>query len=193
MRTRPALLFAWLILLLIPANGMQVEEKEKEKEKDGAPLEKSAYFAYVDREFIFTVEVVRPGVPIFNFVSLVDREEKLQAKNIRLELGNRQAVVETFHIEAARNQQPLIVITRRMLPRSSFGFRLEGNFEKARELYGVEISLDKEQFKLAPLSKFDFETLVLKVNRLNLGSPDFADDFRVLKLDFLGSRSSRKR
>ena len=191
MRTRPALLFAWLILLLIPANGMQVEEKEKEKE--GAPLEKSAYFAYVDREFIFTVEVVRPGVPIFNFVSMVDREEKLQAKNIRLILGNRHVATDLFHIEAARNQQPLMVTTLRMHPRSSFGFRLEGNFDKAGELHGVEVKLDEETFKLDPLSKFDFETLVLKVNRLNLGSPDFADDFRVLKLDFLGSRSSRKR
>ncbi len=156
-------------------------------------MEKSAYFAYVDREFIFTVEVVKPGIPLLNFVSMVNREEKLQAKNIRLFLGNRQAVVEIFHIEADRGQQPFKVVSLRMRPRSSFGFRLEGNFGEAEELYGAEINLDKENFKLIPLSKFEFETLVLKVNRLNLGSPDFTDDFRVLKLEFMGSRYSKRR
>ena len=77
MRFQPALLFVSLLLQLIPANGMQEEAEEEQ------PLEKSAYFAYVDREFIFTVEVVKPGIPILNFVSMVDREEKLRPKNIR--------------------------------------------------------------------------------------------------------------
>ncbi|MBN2319262.1 MAG: hypothetical protein JXR49_09305 [Acidobacteria bacterium] len=183
MRYYPGLLYLMLLPLL--AAGELPEEDP--------PLEKSAYFAYVDREFIFTVEVVKPGIPLLNFVSMVDREEILRAKDIRLALGNRQVVVETFNIETALKQPPLIVTTLRMHPRSSFGFRLEGNFGKAKELYGAEIKLDEERFKLEPLSKFNFETLVLKVNRLNLGSPDFSDDFRVLKLDFLGNRSSRRR
>ncbi len=185
MRFHKAILFALLAWGLPTAGGMEAEEDPS--------LEKSAYFAYVDREFIFTVEVVKPGIPILNFVSMVNREETLQAKNIRLTLGNRQAVVEIFHIEANRGQQPFTVVSLRMRSRSSFGFRLEGNFSEAKELYGAEINLDTEKFKLAPLSKFDFETLVLKVNRLNLGSPDFTDDFRVLKLEFMGSRSSKRR
>ena len=185
MRFHKVLIFALLVCVLQTVGSLQAEED--------SPLEKSAYFAYVDREFIFTVEVVKPGVPILNFVSMVDREEKLQAKNVRLSLGNRQEVAEIFHIEANRNQQPFKVISLRIRPRSSFGFRLEGNFGKTKELYGVEITLDREKFKLEPLSEFDFETLVLKVNRLNLGSPDFAEDFRVLKLEFMGSRSTKRR
>jgi hypothetical protein len=156
-------------------------------------LEKSAYFAYVDREFIFTVEVVKPGAPLLNFVSLTDGEEKLTAKNIHLQIGNRQAVTSLFHVEADRYQQPLTVSSLRMHPRSSFGFRLEGNFGNIEELYGVDIDLGEEKFKLAPLSKFEFETLVLKINRLNLGSPDFRDDFRVLNLELIGLRSFSRR
>ena len=45
-----------------------------------------------------------------------------------------------------------------------------------------------EDFKLVPLTSFEFENLALKINRLNLGSPDFSDDWRVLKLDTLGAR-----
>jgi hypothetical protein len=124
---------------------------------------------------------------------MVDREERLRANNIRLALGNRQTTPDIFHIEAGPNQQPFKVTFLRIRPRSSFGFRLEGNFEKTEELHGVEINFENESFKLEPLSKFDFETLVLKVNRLNLGSPDFADDFRVLKLNSLGNRSTKRR
>lgn len=156
-------------------------------------LEKSAFFAYVGREFIFTIEVVEPGAPILNFVSMSEREEKLLAKNIRLFLGNRYASVKLFSIEIDRNQPPLLVSSSRIHPRSSFGFRLEGSLEGVTELYEVEITLENEKFQLVPLSEFDFETLVRKVNRINLGSPDFRDDFRVLKLDLLGSRSSQRR
>jgi len=170
-------LLACIISLTAPAQ----EESE---------LQKSAYFAFVGREYIFTIEVVKAGTPLLNFVSMTDREEKLDAKKILLFLGNRQAAVKLFFIEVDRYQQPLIVSSMRMHPRSSFGFRLQGNFGKTTELHGVEINLGRDTFKLAPLNKFDFETLVRKVNRLNLDSPDFRDDYRVLSLNYIGSRSS---
>jgi hypothetical protein len=185
MRFRSSLLFAFLLCCHLPAPGFSAEGVES--------LEKSAYFAYVDRDYIFTIEVVSPGTPLFNFVSMTDREDNLQAKNITLSFGNRQAAVKMFSIEADRYQQPMRVSSLRMHARSSFGFRLEGSFGKTEELYGAEIKLGEEKFKLVPLSKFDFETLVLKVNRLNLGSPDFRDDFRVLDLKLMGQRSSQPR
>jgi hypothetical protein len=185
MRFHASLLFAFLLCCQLPASGFQADEAEG--------LEKSAYFAYVDRDYIFTIEVVSPGTPLLNFVSMTDREDNLQAKNITLSFGNRQAAVKLFSIEADRYQQPLVVSSIRMHPRSSFGFGLEGSFGKAEELYGAEIKLREEIFKLVPLSKFDFETLVLKVNRLNLRSPDFRDDFRVLDLKLMGQRSSQRR
>jgi hypothetical protein len=171
-----------LLLFLLPAVGSRVNAEEK--------LEKSPYFAYVGREFIFTIEVVKPGVPLLNFVSMTDHKEKLQAKNIILILGNRRASTRLLHIETDRYQESIVVPTTSMNPRSSFGFRLEGNFGDAAELHGAEISLDAAKFTLAPLSKFDFETLVRKIDRLNLRSPDFRDDFRVLNLDLIGERSS---
>lgn len=176
-----------IILLMLPA-AASLEFAGPDPE-----LEKSPYFAYVGREYIFTIEVVEPGKPLLNFVSVTDREENLAAKNVRLFLGNRQVSVKLFVVEADRYQQPLIVSSIGMHPRSSFGFRLQGSFDDATELYGVEIDLGSDIFKLAPLSKFDFETLVRKVDRLNLGSPDFRDDYRVLNLDLIGNRSSRRR
>lgn len=152
-------------------------------------LEKSSYFAFVDRDYIFTIEVVKPGVPLLNFVSMADEDVKLPAKNVRLSLENRKAAGKLFAVETADARKPMIVYSLTIHPRSSFGVRLEGDFDKAKEFLGVTIRLGKEDLKLAPLTRFDFESLVLKVNGLNLGSPDFSDDWRVLKIEKMGSRS----
>jgi hypothetical protein len=154
------------------------------------PLEKSAYFAFVDHDFIFTIEVVKPGVPLLNFVSMSDEEVRIYAKDIRLDLGNHKVASRMLSVETGEFQHPMNVASMAIHPRSSFGVRLEGDFGDAKELYGATIRLGEEDLHLAPLSKFDFEMLVLKVDRLNLGSPDFRDDWRVLKLEVLGRRSS---
>jgi hypothetical protein len=156
-------------------------------------LERSAYFAFADHEYIFTVEVVKPGVPILNFVSMADQDVRLLAKNIRLFLDNRTAAVRLLAIETGEIRQPMVVSDLTIHPRSSFGVRLDGDFDNTKELSGATIRLGGEDFKLAPLTSFDFESLVLKVNRINLESPDFSDDWRVLRLELLGSRSAAHR
>jgi hypothetical protein len=157
------------------------------------PLEKSAYFAFVDRDYIFTIEVVKPGTAILNFVSMTERDIRLSAKNVRLSLGNRKAPASLFAIEPGGFQKAMVVPSLTVHPRSSFGVRLEGNFGNAEELYGATITLGEEELKLAPLTSFGFEGLVLKVNSLNLGSPDFREDWQVLRLEVLGSRSPTSR
>jgi hypothetical protein len=156
-------------------------------------LEKSAYFAYASYDYIFTIEIVKPGVPLFNFVSLTDQEIKLSAKNVRLSLENRKAPSKLFAVEPGDFQQPMKVIALTIRPRSSFGVRLEGDFSDVKEINGATIRLENEDFHLIPLESFDFESLVLKVNRLNLGSPDFREDWRVLQLKEMGSRSTARR
>jgi hypothetical protein len=158
-----------------------------------APLEKSAYFAFVGRDYIFTIEMVKPGVPLLNFVSMMERDIPIAAKNVRLILENRKAAGKIFAIEAGAFQQPMMVLNLTMHSRSSFGVRIDGDFGKAVEIYGAAIRIENEDFRLIPLNPFDFESLVLKVNRLNLGSPDFSEDWQVLQLKRLGTKSSLRR
>ncbi len=157
------------------------------------PPAKSAFFAYADHDYIFTIEVVKPGVPILNFVSMTDYDISLLAKNIRLTLENRKAPARLLVVEAGDFQQPMAVVSLTIHPRSSFGVRIDGDFGDAKELLGVAIKLGDHDLKLAPLTRVDFENFVLKVNRINLGSPDFNDDWRVLRLEPLGSRSPARR
>jgi hypothetical protein len=156
-------------------------------------LEKSAWFAYVDHDYIFTIEVVRPGVPLLNFVSMTTDDSNLIAKNIWLIIENRKIPCRLLSVEAGKFQQPIVVASLAMHPRSYFGVSLQGDFGNAGELWGATIRIGSEDFKLVPLTQFEFETLALKVNRLNLNSPDFSDDFRVLNLKKMGSRSPARR
>jgi hypothetical protein len=156
-------------------------------------LEKSAYFAFVDHDYIFTVEVVGPGIPLLNFVSMTDNAKVLAAKLVRVRLENRTVVPTIFLIDTGDPKEPITSASLTMKSRSSFGVRIQGDFGDAKELMGVTIRVGEEDFKLAPLTSLAFENLVLKVNRLNLGSPDFRDDWNLLKLEVIGTRSPAPR
>jgi hypothetical protein len=136
---------------------------------------------------------VSAGVPLFNFISMSDREFNLNAAEVRLTLENRKAPGKFFVIDTGDPKEPVITPSLRMRSRSAFGVRLQGEFDNAREVSGATVRVGDEDFNLVPLTSFDFENLALKVNRLNLGSPDFSDDWRVLKLEAMGSREPLKR
>ncbi len=161
--------------------------------QSSAPLDRSGYFAFVDRDYIFTIEMVKPGVPLFNFISMTDTERLLPAKEVRLTLEGRKATGRLFMVDTGNPKEPLVVPSVRLRPKSSFGVRLDGDFGDAKELLGVTVRCGPDDFFLAPLSSFDFENLALKVNRLNLGSPDLKDDWRVLKLEPIGTRAPAPR
>jgi hypothetical protein len=182
-------LLPFLLLAVQTASGAP----ERPKPGPAAPLEKSAYFAFVDRDFMFTVEMVRAGVPLLNFVSMRDAACQLNANQVRLTLDTRKVSAKFFLVDTGNPKEPLIVASLTVRPRSSFGVRLQGDFESSKEIDGAAVRLGDEDFRLVPLTSFDFENLVLKINRLNLDSPDFTDDWRVLKLESMGSRETVKR
>ncbi len=190
MDRRRVLLTLWVSLLMVPANTLHGGRQEKAEVR---PLEKSRFFAFVDRDYIFTLEMVEPGIPIFNFISMADKESALLAKQVRLSLENRKVPAKFFVVDTGNPKEPVIIPTVRIRARSSFGMRLQGEFGKEKELMGVAVTLESEDFSLVALSSFDFENLALKLNRLNLRSPDFNDDWRVLKLTTLGVRAPVRR
>jgi len=175
-----------ILLLLLPAQAQEMERAATGRQ----PLEKSAYFAFVDRDYIFTIEVVDPGVLLLNFVSMADVPMKLVARDIRIGLQNRKTAAKLLSVETGDFNQPMRVGWLNILPRSSFGLRLTGDFGDVKEIYSATVRLGDEDLTLAPLTSFDFEFLAARINRINLGSPDFSEDWRVLQFQKLGSRST---
>jgi len=191
LNTMPLLLI--LLLSFFQAAPPRLSRQPAASPTPNAPVEKSAYLAFVDRDYIFTLEVVKPGVPLFNFVSMADKDYNLLARNVRITLENRKVPGKFFLVDTGDPKEPMIVPSVRMRTKSSFGVRLEGEFGQEKELLGATVRVGEEDLRLVPLASFDFENLALKVNRLNLGSPDFSDDWRVLKLEKIGSRGPAPR
>jgi hypothetical protein len=159
----------------------------------GKTLDKSAYLAFVGRDYIFTIELIKPGVPLLNFVSMSDDDTSLLAKDVRLTLDNRKGAGRVFIVDTGDPKEPVRMASIRVHPRSSFGVTLDGDFGDVKEVQGATVRMGDEEFRLALLSSLEFEKLVLKVNRINLGSPDFRDDWRVLKLETVGTRTPLRR
>jgi hypothetical protein len=162
-------------------------------DKTPAGPEKSAYFAFVARDFILTLEVVGPGVPLLNFVSMAEEPKVLAAKQVRIRIENRNVIARYFLVDTGDPKQPINTPSVNMRPRSSFGVRIQGELGEAREVDAVTIRIGEEDFKLVPLTSLAFENLVLKVNRINLESPDFRQDWDALKLEVLGTRERASR
>jgi len=182
------------VLSLVHAQQRQVlRVPEPIPEEKAKTLDRSAYLAFVDRDYVFTIELINPGVPLLNFVSMSDAEKRLQAKDIRLALDDRQTAGTVFLVDTSNPKEPMRTSSLRIRSRSSFGVRLNGDFGQAKEIAGATIRMDGEEFKLALLTSLGFESLVLKINNINLGSPDFRDDWRVLNLETLGTRRSIRR
>jgi len=187
--TRALRAFFFLAAGLLQTLSATAQQPQAVAERPG----QSGCLAFVDREFIFTLEFVSPGVPLFNFVSLVEEEHNLLARDIRLTFETRKIPGKYFLVDTADPKEPVIVPSVRMKPKSSFGVRLQGEFGEIGEIPGATVQVGNEDFRLVPLTSFEFENLAMKVNRLNLGSPDLRDDWRVLKLEMLGTREPLRR
>ncbi len=182
-----------ILLLALAVQVPQAIPPGQANSGQSADLEKSAYFAFVDHDYIFTVEVIKPGVALLNFVSMTDTPRALTAKQVRAKLANRTVVMTYFIIDTGDAKQPITAPSLTMRPRSSFGARMQGDYADVKEFEGVSIQVGDEDLKLDPLTSLAFENLVLKVNKINLDSPDFRDDWRAVKLEVMGSRSPVRR
>jgi hypothetical protein len=182
------LLLATLLVQATPEGGASPAVDQEHKVPEA-----SSYFAFADHEYIFTIEIIKAGVPILNFVSMSDEQRILMAKQVQFIIGDRKISGELFQVDTGNPAEPMMTPSFRIRPRSSFGATVKGGFENVKEFSGVSLQIGSEVFTLAALTGFDFENLVLKVNRINLDSPDFSDDWRVLKLDYLGTRAPARK
>jgi hypothetical protein len=181
-----------MLLMVLIAQSIAVSEGAPAG-RESKPPDSSSYFAFADREYIFTIELVKAGMPILNFVSMSDEQKTLFADQIQFEAGNHRVQGRLFQIDTGNPKEPLMTASFRIRPRSSFGATVKGEFEDAREFSAIKLQMGSDIFTLVPLKGFDFENLVLKVNRINLDSPDFKDDWRVLGLDYLGTRAPARK
>jgi hypothetical protein len=179
-----AFVLFWFVVFSVNIGAQTTATPVQEKAK---PTGK--WFAFVDYEFLFTLELVRPGTPILNFINMGRSSPYLNVAEIRLVSGIKLYRPQLFRIDTSDDKDPMRIASLHVLPKSSFGLILMG--QDIRELESIDkvtIKLGSNQFYLQALEEAAFETLVKKANQLSLISPDIREDFRVLDLRPLGRR-----
>lgn len=151
---------------------------------------RNKHFAFVDHQQVFTIEITESNVPILNFVNLTNGEFQLLPRNIVLMAEEKRLPVTFFQIDTGLEGQSITTSSVKVRAYSSFGVALKGDFAGISKLDKVAIRLAKESFELEPMSPTEFDQLALKINKINLKSPDIRDDYRILRIKPLGSRKA---
>jgi hypothetical protein len=81
----------------------------------------------------------------------------LAAKEVRLTLESRKVPARFFVVDTGDPKQPITTPSLKMKPRSSFGVRVQGDFGEVKEFLGATITAGNEEFRLIPITSFDFE------------------------------------
>ena len=150
-------------------------------------------FVFIDTQYIWTLEIVlnpydRP-IPILNVITLTRGEWDFRPIQVSLvNPAGRVADIERFSMDTGEEGNPYLTNYLKVLGNSFIGVDLTGDLEEFRELSEVRIELGNNLFRLAPVHPAAFESLVAKINQVNVDSPDIREDFQVLGIFPIGEK-----
>ena len=179
-----------LVLVVLLAGVQPDPESRLEK------LDRSRCHVFIDYRIIWTLEMAeefnQAPVPILNIITFEAKEAPLKPQQIHLyDAQGRTAKVEKFAIETGL--EPYITNYLKVLTSSFIGFDLEGDFEGFAEPERVVIELGETEYTLQPVDCLDYEMLAEQINKVNYDSPDIREDFDLLRIPHIGSRSLVKK
>ncbi len=162
------------------------------------PPELSACHAFIDYDFIWTLEVTAGAggspIPILNIITFSNGEWDLRPEQIHLDKSRRrEAEVEKFSIDTGVPGEPYVVQYLKVHGESFIGLDLKGDFEGYSELKEVSIDLGNNRFILERIDCLAFEALAQRINQVNFESPDLHQDYEVLKIELMGKREARRK
>ncbi len=156
------------------------------------PLKASLCHAFVDYDFILTLEVVRSKAtvtPIFNMVSLAAGEWELQPGQFKVvDSQGKPVPVENFSFDTGDPNNPQRAPYLKLRGGDSAGFDLVGPFSTVDAISRVSLDLGKERLVLEPMDCDAFEDLLDRVSRLDFGSGNVMGAFQTLNLQLMGER-----
>ena len=153
----------------------------------------STCFVFVDTQYIWTLEVVltpdNKPVPILNIITLTRGEWDFRPIQVDLvNMEGRIADIKRFSMNTGVEGEPYLTNYLNVLGNSFIGVDLVGEFEEFRQLSEVRIKLGTNLFKLTPVQPAAFESLVTRIDQVNVDSPDIREDFREAGISPTGGR-----
>jgi hypothetical protein len=151
------------------------------------------HFVYAQYDFILTFELTSQKEAILNVVNFTSPTYYIRTQHIILiDSQDKLIKVEKIVMETGNPADPFKTSNMKILPNSFIGLVLQGDFSSVEKLKSVSVQLGNSIYKLDSLSDLQFNIAADKINKMNFDSPDVREDFRVLKMDFFGSKEPAK-
>jgi hypothetical protein len=148
--------------------------------------------AFVDYDFILTLEVVRDRaqvIPIFNIVSLSAGEWEIQPSQFRVTDDRGATVTVTnFSFDTGDPRNPQLAPYLKLRGGDSAGFDLVGEFGTVDGLKRVSLDVGKDRLVLEAVNCDTFEDLLDRVAQLEFGTGNVMGAFQSLNLQLMGER-----
>ncbi len=157
--------------------------------------EASLCHAFVDYDFIATLEVVRTRdavTPIFNVVALASGDWEIAPSQLAIvDDQGKTRKVETFSFDSGDPENPYRSPYMEVRGGQFEGVDLVGDFDDVTGLSKVELDVGEDRLTLQPMDCNAFEKLADQIGRLEIGSADMIAAFHVLNIPLLGERNPR--
>lgn len=154
--------------------------------------EPSLCHAFVDYDFIWTLEVVRQRAavtPILNVVAFSSGEWEVQPAQIKItDEKGAERKVEDFSFDSGDPAKPYLNPYFKLRGGEFIGMDLIGDFSTVDAFSRVEIETGKDRFILEPMDCNSFEELADKIGELEIGTGNQVAAFQMLNIQLLGER-----
>lgn len=170
-------IFAALLVLLLPAGSALAAEPS------------GKHFIYAQYDFILTFELTGQQEAILNVVNFTERTYFVRPQHISLiDAKSNPIAIQKIVMETGNPSDPYKTSNMKILPNSFIGLVLQGDFIGVQQLKSASVQFGNTIYSLDSLSELQFNIAADKINKVNFDSPDVREDFRVVKLDFLGRK-----
>ena len=160
-----------------------------------AAAEPSLCHAFVDYDFVWTLEVVRQRAsvtPILNAIAFASGEWEVQPSQIKITDDKGATLkVEDFSFDSGDPNSPYLNPYFKLRGGEFIGMDLIGDFATVDALSRVEIDAGRDRFILEPIDCNAFEDLADKIGQLEIGTGDQVATFQMLNIPLIGTREER--
>jgi hypothetical protein len=160
-------------------------------------LDGSRCHVFIDYDFIWTLEMVKPGdgsaVPILNIITFGEGEWDFRPEHIHIMKDRRrEAQIDRFSIDTGVPGEPYGVPYLKVLGDSFIGMDLIGDFQGFEEPRQISIDLGNNRFTLEPVDCLEYENIAHRINQVNFETPDIHQDYEILGIETMGKREARR-
>lgn len=148
---------------------------------------------YIDRNLILTFSIGRMGKPVLNVINFSPRELVVEARNLTFELeGGGRKSPTTLRIATGIPGESIPRAYFTIRPKSSFYLEPGGMEESLARIRSLSVRVGPTLYHPAAVRREIYDTMLLRMERLDVASPSPARDLKRLDIPLMGKKEGER-